>query len=56
MAPFSVLSYDEVQGRTARIAEVTAARSMPPWLPAHGYVEFLNDPSLTDEEIDLIAR
>ena len=56
IAPFSVLAYDEVEARAERIAQATSARTMPPWQPAHGYVEFLNDPSLADEEIDLIVR
>jgi tetratricopeptide (TPR) repeat protein len=56
VAPFSVFAYDEVRRRASRIARVTADRSMPPWLPARGYVDYLDDPSLTDEEIDLIAR
>jgi tetratricopeptide (TPR) repeat protein len=56
VAPFSVFEYDQVRRRASRIARVTADRSMPPWLPVPGYVEYLDDPSLTDEEIDLIAR
>jgi len=56
VAPFSVFTYEDVRPRASRIARVTASRSMPPWLPAPGYADYLDDPSLTDDEIDLIAR
>ena len=56
VAPFSVFEYEEVRRRASRIARLTADRSMPPWLPEPGYVAYLDDPSLTEEEIDLIAR
>jgi tetratricopeptide (TPR) repeat protein len=56
VAPFSIFEYEEVKQRASRIARVTRGRSMPPWLPAPGYAEYLNDPSLTEDEIDLLAR
>ncbi|MCI0535931.1 MAG: tetratricopeptide repeat protein [Verrucomicrobiales bacterium] len=55
-APFSLLSYRDVQKRAKQIAEVTARRAMPPWLPEPGYGEFANDPRLTAEEIERIQR
>ena len=53
-APFSLSSYDDVFKRRRQIARVTQRRLMPPWLPTHG--EFVDDRSLDDESIDLIAR
>ncbi len=37
IAPFSLLSYEEVRRKAATIAEVTASRYMPPWKPAPDY-------------------
>ena len=33
LAPFSLLTYEDASERADRIARVTAARRMPPWLP-----------------------
>jgi hypothetical protein len=55
-APFSLLTYEEVKKRANQIAEVTARRYMPPWLPEPGPLKFEGDRSLTDKEIDLIQR
>lgn len=54
--PFSLRTYAEVKRRAADIAEVTKSRYMPPWLPAPGVVDLLNDRSLTTNQIDLIQR
>jgi tetratricopeptide (TPR) repeat protein len=56
VAPFSVFDYAEVSRHASRIARLTGGRSMPPWLPAPGYADYLNDPTLTGDEIELIAR
>lgn len=55
-APFSVFDYEEVRRRASQMERLTTERSMPPWLPAPGSVEYSNDPSLTEDEIDLVAR
>ena len=49
--PFSVFSYGDVGARAARIAEYTARRLMPPWLPNSAYREFANARRLEAEEI-----
>src|SRR4051812_14102483 len=36
-APFSLLSYEDVEKRARQIAEVTASRYMPPWMSEPGY-------------------
>lgn len=55
-APFSLLSYSDVRKHAAQIADVTRRRYMPPWLPQHGYGEFLDERRLTDAQIQLIQQ
>lgn len=55
-APFSLLTYEEVKGRAARIARVAEERTMPPWLPEPGYGEFQGERVLAPEEIETIRR
>lgn len=55
-APFSLLSYEAVRSRAELIAQVTAARYMPPWKPDPGYGQFVGERRLTDAEIGLIQE
>ncbi len=55
-APFSLLTYAEVKARSSRIADVTASRTMPPWMPEPGYGEFAGDRRLSDDEIARVRR
>jgi tetratricopeptide (TPR) repeat protein len=50
-APFSLLSYDDVRRRAGQIADVTASRFMPPWLPSEGAGEFVGSRHLTDRQL-----
>jgi peroxiredoxin len=54
IAPFPLLTYDDVLGWEETILEVIAENRMPPWLanPEHG--EFRNDARLSDEEKELL--
>jgi mono/diheme cytochrome c family protein len=56
VAPMSLLSYEEARPWAKSIRKVTSERSMPPWFanPAHG--EFVEDPTLTEEEIATISN
>lgn len=54
--PFSLLSYADVRRRARQVAEVTAARYMPPWPPEPGFGEFLGARRLSDEQIAVIQR
>src|SRR2546423_7124697 len=56
VAPFPLLSYGDVKKRAKQIAEVTASRFMPPWKTVEGYVRFLDERRLSNDEIVLIAR
>src|SRR5213593_4206798 len=55
-APFSLLSYAEVRKKDKLIGEVTERRSMPPWLPEHGYGQFAGERWLSVDEIGLIKQ
>ena len=54
-APFSLLTYDDVAKHARQIADVTARRFMPPWLPEAGYGEFANERRLDAREIELLG-
>ena len=56
VAPFSLLSYDDVNRHAAQIAAVTKRRFMPPWLPEPGYGDFADAKRLTDAQIETLAR
>ena len=55
-APFALLTYEDAKKRAKQIAEVTASRYMPPWLPEPGPLKFEGDRSLSEKEIRLIQR
>lgn len=52
--PFPLLAYDDARPRAPLIADLTARRVMPPWLPEPGYGEFAGERRLTDAEIQVI--
>lgn len=52
--PFNLLTYADAKKRAQEIAEVTAKRSMPPWLLEPGHGEFKDERRLSDNEIALI--
>jgi tetratricopeptide (TPR) repeat protein/mono/diheme cytochrome c family protein len=54
--PFPLLSYDDVRRRARLVAQVTAARIMPPWAPEPGYGEFAGERRLSDADIAAIQR
>src|ERR1700683_5409233 len=41
--PFPLLSYDDAKHYAPQIAAAVRTRSMPPWLPEHGYGDFANE-------------
>ena len=55
-APFSLLSYQDVQKRGKTIAAVTAARFMPPWKAEGGSYPFRDERRLRDTEITMIQE
>ena len=54
VAPFALMSYQDVAKRAQQIAAITQARVMPPWKATAGYGDFANDRSLTDQQIATI--
>jgi Flp pilus assembly protein TadD len=55
-APFSVLEYETVRGRGRQIVQAVTSRTMPPWLPEHGYGDFDRERRLRDDQIELIRQ
>ena len=57
VAPFSLLTYDDVRRRARQIAEVTASRYMPPWKPEPGFGgPFIGSRRLSDADVALFRR
>lgn len=54
--PFSLLTYEDARKHAADIADVTARRQMPPWLPAPGPHPFRGERRLSDQEISLFRQ
>jgi len=50
VAPFSLLSYDQVKAKAKTIRAAVESRRMPPWLADPKYGKFENDRSLSAEE------
>jgi predicted negative regulator of RcsB-dependent stress response len=49
------MSYEDAKKHGAQILTATHSRKMPPWLPAHGYGDFIGELRLTSAQIQLIA-
>lgn len=56
IAPFSLLSYDDVSRRGSMIEFVTRKKYMPIWKAEKGYGRFANEHTLSDYEIELIGK
>jgi mono/diheme cytochrome c family protein len=54
-APMPLVRFEETRPWAEAIKEEVLNRRMPPWNAVKGFGEFKNDPSLTQEEISLIA-
>jgi Tfp pilus assembly protein PilF len=54
--PFPLLTYSDVRKHARQIADVTEARTMPPWLPEPQELKFADDLHLPVSQIDLIQR
>ena len=56
IGPFSLETYGGARERAERIAALTAARHMPPWLPEPGSESFLGERRLPEEAIATLRR
>ena len=54
-APMALLDYEEARPWAKAIKEEILERRMPPWGAAKGFADLACDPSLTQEEIHLLA-
>lgn len=55
-APMSLVTYQDVRPWVRAIKTRITARQMPPWHLDRSIGEYLDDPSLTDKEIDTIVK
>jgi hypothetical protein len=56
MAPMSLLTYQSTRPWAKAMKAAVATRKMPPWFADHQYNPYLNDRSLKQSEIDIIAK
>jgi hypothetical protein len=56
VAPMSLRTFDEVRPWARAIKQKVTSRQMPPWFADAPAGEFANDPRLTPQQIDTIAR
>lgn len=56
VAPFALLSYDDIRRRGSLVAQMVKRRYMPPWKPEPGWAAYRNERKLTPEQIALIDR
>ena len=55
VAPFPLVSWEQVEPMKAQIADAVATRRMPPWLAAPGCTDYRDDLSLTEAEIAAVT-
>jgi mono/diheme cytochrome c family protein len=55
MGPMSLISYNDARPWAKSIRDRVASRSMPPWFADPHYGTFVNDPSLSQKDVDTIA-
>lgn len=55
-APFPLLSYADARKHARQIAQLTASRTMPPWLPDGPVGEFTGDRRLSAAQIGVLGR
>jgi hypothetical protein len=56
IAPFALGTYAEVSAQKVAIKAAITAGTMPPWPPADGCSEYLDNRALTKDQIDLISQ
>ena len=56
VAPFSLLTYDDVRAHARTITTVTQSRYMPPWKPEPGWAAYRDERRLTPGQISLIQQ
>lgn len=56
VAPFELDRHEEAALMADAIASSAAMRTMPPWGAIEGHQDYLDDPSLTDTQLAILAR
>jgi len=56
VAPFELITFEQVKKHAGQMVKVTQSRFMPPWLPETGYGEFVDERRLSDEQIEVISQ
>jgi Flp pilus assembly protein TadD len=56
IAPFSLLTYEDVRDHAGEILPAVESREMPPWLPDQGRQVFANARGLNDTQIEILRR
>ena len=56
VAPFSLLSYDDVRSHARTIVTVTQSHYMPPWKPEPGWAAYRDERRLAPAQIALIQQ
>ena len=56
IGPFSLSTYESARIHADQIAEVTAARRMPPWKPVEGHGRFQNERRLSADDIAMLGQ
>jgi tetratricopeptide (TPR) repeat protein len=56
IGPFSLLTYEDVRSHARKIVTATRNHVMPPWLPAPGYGQFLNERRLSGIDVERIEQ
>ena len=55
-APFSLLSYRDVQKHARQIVDITSRKVMPPWKPDAASPHFIGERRLSDSQIEMLKR
>ena len=55
VAPFPLITFNDVHKRAGQIAAVTDSKFMPPWKPTPGFGHFEGERKLSDEQIKTLA-
>src|SRR5579884_831840 len=56
IAPMPLVTYDQALNYAQDIKSTVVSKTMPPWFADRRYGKFVNDPSLTPQQIDTISR
>jgi hypothetical protein len=56
IAPIPLVTYAQARPRAKQMAAMVRSKKMPPWFADPKYGHFVNDPSLTAEQIEIISQ